>query len=153
MHGVSINLESCLQGDALYAMELALSLEKLNFTNLRQLHAVADKHGDAAFADFVEGALLDEQVRCSVLQLAVWLLAWLRSETPADTRLQIGGPGFALYCASASAWLCPPAQKHTIFILFPRPERSLAADRGGQEGVRVREPAAARGQGPGRVHF
>lgn len=50
------------KGDALYAMELALSLEKLNFQKLRDLHAVADKHGDAQMADFVEGALLGEQV-------------------------------------------------------------------------------------------
>lgn len=50
------------QGDALYAMELALSLEKLNFQKLRQLHAVADANGDASMADFVEGELLGEQV-------------------------------------------------------------------------------------------
>ena len=30
-------------GDALYAMELSLSLEKLNFAKLRQLHDVACK--------------------------------------------------------------------------------------------------------------
>lgn len=35
------------KGDALYAMELALSLEKLNFTKLRELHAVADAAEDA----------------------------------------------------------------------------------------------------------
>lgn len=50
------------KGDALYAMELALSLEKLNFTKLRELHDVADEHGDAQMGDFVEGALLAEQV-------------------------------------------------------------------------------------------
>lgn len=50
------------KGEALYAMELALSLEKLNFQKLRELHEVADKHGDASFADFVEGNLLQEQV-------------------------------------------------------------------------------------------
>lgn len=50
------------KGDALYAMELALSLEKLNFQKLRALHDVADKHGDAQMCDFVEGALLAEQV-------------------------------------------------------------------------------------------
>lgn len=56
------------KGEALYAMELALSLEKLNFQKLRALHAVADKHNDAALCDFVEGELLQEQV---------WLLARL----------------------------------------------------------------------------
>ena len=51
------------QGDALYAMELALSLEKLNFTKLRELHDVAEAEGDAQMCDFVEGDLLDDQVR------------------------------------------------------------------------------------------
>lgn len=50
------------KGEALYAMELALSLEKLNFQKLRALHAVADKHSDAALCDFIEGDLLQEQV-------------------------------------------------------------------------------------------
>jgi len=49
------------KGDALYAMELALSLEKLNFHKLRALHAVADGAGDAHMADFVEGGLLADQ--------------------------------------------------------------------------------------------
>ncbi|KAJ9506170.1 hypothetical protein QJQ45_016505 [Haematococcus lacustris] len=50
------------KGEALHAMELALALEKLNFQKLRELHEVADKHGDASLADFVEGDLLVEQV-------------------------------------------------------------------------------------------
>ncbi|KAL6755885.1 pre-apoferritin [Haematococcus lacustris] len=50
------------KGEALYAMELALAMEKLNFQKLRELHDVADKHGDASFADFVEGQLLADQV-------------------------------------------------------------------------------------------
>ncbi len=49
------------KGDALYAMELALSLEKLNFHKLRSLHGVADAAGDANMADFVEGDLLADQ--------------------------------------------------------------------------------------------
>ncbi|GBF95523.1 chloroplast precursor [Raphidocelis subcapitata] len=57
------------KGDALYAMELALSLEKLNFTKLRELHDVADENGDAQMCDFVEGALLADQVK-SVKQVA-----------------------------------------------------------------------------------
>jgi ferritin heavy chain len=52
------------KGEALYAMELALSLEKLNFQKLRALHAIADKHQDAALTDFIEGELLQEQVCC-----------------------------------------------------------------------------------------
>ncbi len=50
------------KGDALYAMELALSLEKLNFQKLRALCDVAEEAGDAQMSDFVEGSLLDEQV-------------------------------------------------------------------------------------------
>ena len=34
-------------------MELALSLEKLNFSKLRALHEVAEKHGDSQMCDFV----------------------------------------------------------------------------------------------------
>ncbi|KAG7668945.1 hypothetical protein Ndes2526B_g00661 [Nannochloris sp. 'desiccata'] len=49
------------KGDALYAFELALSLEKLNFQKLRHLHTIADKHGDAQMADFIEGDLLADQ--------------------------------------------------------------------------------------------
>lgn len=49
------------KGDALYAFELALSLEKLNFQKLRYLHTVAEKHGDSQMCDFVEGDLLDDQ--------------------------------------------------------------------------------------------
>lgn len=49
------------KGDALYAFELALSLEKLNFQKLRHLHDVADRHGDAQMCDFVEGSLLADQ--------------------------------------------------------------------------------------------
>ena len=40
-------------GDALYAFELSLSLEKLNFQKLRALHEVAEKHGDSQMCDFV----------------------------------------------------------------------------------------------------
>ena len=43
-------------------MELALSLEKLNFQKLRELHDVADRCGDVQMADFIEGDLLREQV-------------------------------------------------------------------------------------------
>lgn len=50
------------KGEALYAMEMTLALEKLNLQKLRELHEVADKHGDAPMADFVESALLEDQV-------------------------------------------------------------------------------------------
>ncbi|KAG2500677.1 hypothetical protein HYH03_001443 [Edaphochlamys debaryana] len=49
------------KGDALHATELALSLEKLNFTKLRELHDVAQKAGDADATHFIEDYLLHEQ--------------------------------------------------------------------------------------------
>ncbi|XP_047181865.1 ferritin-2, chloroplastic [Vigna umbellata] len=50
------------KGDALHAMELALSLEKLTNEKLLQLHSVATKNGDVQLADFVESEFLAEQV-------------------------------------------------------------------------------------------
>lgn len=50
------------KGDALYAMELALSLEKLTNEKLLNLHSVADRNGDVQLADFVESEFLGEQV-------------------------------------------------------------------------------------------
>ena len=49
------------KGDALYSMEIALALEKLNFQMLYSLHETADKAGDAQMTDFVE-EMLAEQV-------------------------------------------------------------------------------------------
>jgi ferritin heavy chain len=46
-----------VKGDALYMMELVLSLEKLNFHKLRLLHDIACKHDDAEMADFIGGLL------------------------------------------------------------------------------------------------
>ncbi|OAY74272.1 Ferritin-3, chloroplastic, partial [Ananas comosus] len=50
------------KGDALYAMELALSLEKLTNEKLLNLHGVAQKSKDIQMADFVETEYLGEQV-------------------------------------------------------------------------------------------
>ena len=49
------------KGEALYAMELALSLEKLNFAKLRQLNEAACEKADAPLSDFIESELLAEQ--------------------------------------------------------------------------------------------
>jgi ferritin heavy chain len=68
------------KGDALYAMELALAMEKLNFHKLRELHGACDKAGDAAAADFVEGELLAEQTE-SVRKVA-GMVAQLRRVGP-----------------------------------------------------------------------
>ncbi|NP_001289225.1 ferritin-3, chloroplastic-like [Pyrus x bretschneideri] len=50
------------KGDALYAMELALSLEKLTNEKLLHLHSVAAKSKDPQLTDFVETEFLAEQV-------------------------------------------------------------------------------------------
>ena len=50
-------------------MEIGLSLEKLNFQKLRDLHEVADKSNDAQMADFVED-MLAEQVTIAVKCIA-----------------------------------------------------------------------------------
>ncbi|KAI3849138.1 hypothetical protein MKX03_006690 [Papaver bracteatum] len=50
------------KGEALYAMELALSLEKLTNEKLLNLHSVADRNNDVQFAEFVESTFITEQV-------------------------------------------------------------------------------------------
>ncbi|KAL5806834.1 hypothetical protein ACOSQ4_029567 [Xanthoceras sorbifolium] len=50
------------KGDALYAMELALSLEKLTNEKLLNLHCVADRHNDPQMTEFIEREFLSEQV-------------------------------------------------------------------------------------------
>lgn len=50
------------KGDALYAMELTLSLEKLVNEKLLNLHSVADRNNDPQLADFIESEFLEEQV-------------------------------------------------------------------------------------------
>ncbi|KAF5467472.1 hypothetical protein F2P56_017293 [Juglans regia] len=50
------------KGDALYAMELALSLEKLTNEKLLNLHRVASLKNDVQLIDFVESEFLSEQV-------------------------------------------------------------------------------------------
>ncbi|KAK4789477.1 hypothetical protein SAY86_016781 [Trapa natans] len=50
------------KGDALHAMELALSLEKLTNEKLLNLHKVAERNHDVQMADFIESRFLTEQV-------------------------------------------------------------------------------------------
>ncbi|XP_031372591.1 ferritin-3, chloroplastic-like [Punica granatum] len=50
------------KGDALHAMELALSLEKLTNEKLLGLHRVADRNHDPQMMDFIESEYLAEQV-------------------------------------------------------------------------------------------
>ncbi|KAL4281185.1 hypothetical protein GQ457_03G027220 [Hibiscus cannabinus] len=50
------------KGDALYAMELALSLEKLTNEKLLNLHGVAVRNHDVQLTEFIERGYLAEQV-------------------------------------------------------------------------------------------
>ncbi|GMH30019.1 hypothetical protein Nepgr_031862 [Nepenthes gracilis] len=50
------------KGDALYAMELTLSLEKLVNEKLLKLHSVAEKNNDPQMQEFIESEFLTEQV-------------------------------------------------------------------------------------------
>ena len=65
--------EHAAKGEALYSMELALSLEKLNFHKLNYLHGVASHTEDPEAENFVEN-MLEEQV-CRVTKLKVVSLA------------------------------------------------------------------------------
>ncbi|KAK2444612.1 thioredoxin superfamily protein [Trifolium repens] len=58
-------------GDALYAMELAPSLEKLVNEKLLNLHSVADRNNDPQLADFIEIECLDEQVMV-IAAVKIW---------------------------------------------------------------------------------
>ncbi|XP_027174887.1 ferritin-1, chloroplastic-like [Coffea eugenioides] len=50
------------KGDALYAMEVALCLEKLINAKLLEVHSVADRNNDPQMQDFIESEFLGEQV-------------------------------------------------------------------------------------------
>ena len=71
------------KGCALLALELSLSLEKLNKDKLCELHRVAEDAGDAHMCDFIEGELLDSQVQ-SVRQVSEMVATLLRMGPPAD---------------------------------------------------------------------
>ncbi|KAL3834811.1 hypothetical protein ACJIZ3_009547 [Penstemon smallii] len=60
------------KGDALYAMELVLSLEKLTNEKLLNLHAVASRNNDVQLTDFVESEFLVEQVE-SIKQISEYV--------------------------------------------------------------------------------
>ena len=71
------------KGCALYALELSLSLEKLNNDKLCELHGVADAAGDAHMCDFIEGAMLEPQVQ-SVREASEMVATLLRMGPPGD---------------------------------------------------------------------
>jgi len=57
-----VEFEHSKKGCGLYALELALSLEKLNYDKLVELHKIADECGDVAACEFIEGELLKDQI-------------------------------------------------------------------------------------------
>ncbi|KAK2414759.1 ferritin-3, chloroplastic [Trifolium repens] len=59
---VPSEFEHVEKGDALHAMELALSLEKLTNEKLLNVHSVADRNNDPEMTHFIEGEFLAEQV-------------------------------------------------------------------------------------------
>ncbi|KAH9615150.1 hypothetical protein KSS87_006640, partial [Heliosperma pusillum] len=66
------DFEHAEKGDALYAMELALSLEKLVNEKLLNLHRVAEKNNDPQLQEFIEGEFLAEQVE-SIKKIAEYV--------------------------------------------------------------------------------
>ncbi|XP_043723154.1 ferritin-4, chloroplastic-like [Telopea speciosissima] len=60
------------KGDALYAMELALALEKLTNDKLLKLHSVAERTHDVQMAEFIEREFLTEQVE-SIKKIAEYV--------------------------------------------------------------------------------
>lgn len=73
------------KGDALYAMELALSLEKLTNEKLLHVHSVADRNNDPQLADFIESEFLYEQVK-SIKKIAEYV-----------TQLRLVGKGHGVW--------------------------------------------------------
>eukprot|EP00253_Pinus_taeda_P016672 PITA_16672 len=57
-----MEFDNTQKGDALYAMELTLSLEKLTNQKLLNLHAVAQEANDGQMTDFIEGNFLAPQI-------------------------------------------------------------------------------------------
>ncbi|CAL0324685.1 unnamed protein product [Lupinus luteus] len=73
------------KGDALYALELTLSLEKLVNEKLLNLHSVAVRNNDPQLADFIESEFLTEQVE-AIKKIAEYV-----------TQLRLVGKGHGLW--------------------------------------------------------
>ncbi|OIW00859.1 hypothetical protein TanjilG_12800 [Lupinus angustifolius] len=73
------------KGDALYALELTLSLEKLVNEKLLNLHSVAVSNNDPQLADFIESEFLTEQVE-AIKKIAEYV-----------TQLRLVGKGHGLW--------------------------------------------------------
>lgn len=73
------------KGDALHAMELALSLEKLTNEKLLSLQSVAERNNDAQMQEFIESEFLGEQVE-AIKKIAEYV-----------TQLRMVGKGHGLW--------------------------------------------------------
>merc|ERR1712226_1217480 len=73
------------KGDALSAIETALSLEKLNYEKLLNVWKVAEEANDARMCDFIESEFLADQV------------ASVKSTADMVTELRRVGPGLGTY--------------------------------------------------------
>ncbi len=73
------------KGDALYAMEIALSLEKLVNEKLLNLHNVAESNNDPQLADYIASEFLYEQVK-SIKKIAEYV-----------TQLRLVGKGHGVW--------------------------------------------------------
>merc|ERR1711934_1179975 len=60
------------RGDALYAMELSLALEKMNYEKLLEAHAAGEAAGDSQLVDFVESDFLEDQLN-SIKEISDWV--------------------------------------------------------------------------------
>merc|ERR1719201_635393 len=60
------------RGDALYAMELSLALEKMNYEKLLEVHAAGEAAGDSQLMDFVESEFLEDQLN-SIKEISDWV--------------------------------------------------------------------------------
>ncbi|TKY63552.1 Ferritin-2 [Spatholobus suberectus] len=81
--------EHAEKGDALYAMEIALSLEKLVNEKLLHVHSVADCNNDPQLADYIESEFLYEQVK-SIKKIAEYV-----------TQLRLVGKGHGMHISLA----------------------------------------------------
>ena len=63
---IVMEFDNAEKGDALYAMELALSLEKLTNQKLLKLHVVTQQANDGQMTDYIEGVFLTPQVEAII---------------------------------------------------------------------------------------
>merc|ERR1719399_2672550 len=93
------------RGDALYAMELSLALEKLNYEKLLEVHAAGEAAGDSQLMDFIESTFLDDQLN-SIKEISDWV-----------TQLRRVGDGRGSSSLTRAFW---PDLEHAAYRIFHR---------------------------------